>query len=788
LARRTETVPAARWVTAAARTIDLDSDEHRRQIRRARQKWQERAFDHYDAIPEIRNAVRYRANCMSRLRLFPAQMVDGVPIPLDSAETGHSREDLAIANRVLTELRSPLGGQSQLLFDLATQLAIAADCFLVGRVDPELRQARWDVCSILEVSTSDRRGEWQVTDETGSKVRVRKTEGGYVARLWLQHPRRKQEADGALNGLSIVCTELDLLTRAINSTATSRLNMGILTLPEEASFGPAQITSDPNDGEERGDQLVEDLIEYFVTPIQNRASAAATVPFILQLKGDLIDHVKHLNVDRPFDELAIQLREELLARIANGMELPAESLTDKGGMNHWGTWNIDEETFRVYIEPAAIAMCSMLTSAYYRPRLLAEGLEESTDLALWYDPSDLISHPNQGQDAKDAHDRAALSDRGLRHFLNIGEEWAPSPEEAAARRAARQPAFPPTVRGPEESRGTEPPEESPEPVRAAAGERLDRLSAQLLAIETSLRMRLQVAADAAIRRVLDRAGAKVRSRIERANSGVRASLRQVTTNVANPDVCATLGYSRVMSLGFAEDDLLGASELADLRAFFTMSVSRAQTAMLEEIARYAPGRALAGRESLAATAQRQSSLAWNRLEADLVDLGRERVFGKAGQVEVQGEVNPDVLVPAGVIRAALVIAGDGASRTVVAAGTTIDPRTGEPKLRGAAKRSAERKRATVELARRATGITDGDLAREALRDADLESVMYEWVYGDPSSRRAPFEPHEELDGVEFDGWDDPVLESWTDFPAVSHYHPGDHPGCQCALLQSLNRL
>jgi hypothetical protein len=53
------------------------------------------------------------------------------------------------------------------------------------------------------------------------------------------------------------------------------------------------------------------------------------------------------------------------------------------------------------------------------------------------------------------------------------------------------------------------------------------------------------------------------------------------------------------------------------------------------------------------------------------------------------------------------------------------------------------------------------------------------VYGDPSARSAPFEPHEALDGVDFETWDDPVLANEEGWPDTDFYAPGDHFGCLC---------
>lgn len=76
--------------------------------------------------------------------------------------------------------------------------------------------------------------------------------------------------------------------------------------------------------------------------------------------------------------------------------------------------------------------------------------------------------------------------------------------------------------------------------------------------------------------------------------------------------------------------------------------------------------------------------------------------------------------------------------------------------------------------------------RAAVRDAgtrmrsDLvaRTPHLRWEYGhDP---RAPFPPHQALDGQALESWEDPALAASAGrFPFVGHYHPGDHAGCLC---------
>jgi hypothetical protein len=75
-----------------------------------------------------------------------------------------------------------------------------------------------------------------------------------------------------------------------------------------------------------------------------------------------------------------------------------------------------------------------------------------------------------------------------------------------------------------------------------------------------------------------------------------------------------------------------------------------------------------------------------------------------------------------------------------------------------------------------SGVTSGPLVSQTLSDNDVSVDKYTWVHGFTPN---PFEPHEDLNGVEFDSWTDEILANQGDWPDVDFYAPGDHDGCTC---------
>lgn len=73
-----------------------------------------------------------------------------------------------------------------------------------------------------------------------------------------------------------------------------------------------------------------------------------------------------------------------------------------------------------------------------------------------------------------------------------------------------------------------------------------------------------------------------------------------------------------------------------------------------------------------------------------------------------------------------------------------------------------------------TGIEVVDI----MRGADARVAHWTWEY--PPNPRQHFEPHRELDGIEFSSWTDARLDAGADAAWIGPYlHPGDHQGCLC---------
>lgn len=540
-----------RALTAAAQAIDPTGAEPGSTALAKAEAWQRMAWDFYDAIGELWYSANFFGGCLSRVMLTVATKDEegkigpafGDPImEPDPANPGEEMEVGRELNHPLAEegmsavarLRSPIGGQPTIMRLFGVNLAVAGDCYLLG-TDEAVgtsggKRRKWEVLSTEELKQE---GKKLVRD--GKPV----PEPYTVVRIWRPHPRRSTKPDSAVRPLLDILEELVLLTRGVRATTTSRLaGAGILLVPHEIDY-PDDEQAGP-DGE-KVDPLTRDLIAGMTTPIADKASAAAVVPFILRGKAEHLDKVRHLDFTRNFDAYpSTALRNEAIQRFAQGIDLPVEIVTGSGGANHWSAWQVDESTFKSHIEPLLELICDGLTRGYLYPYLETLGHDPVAieGLVVHYDASELVTHPDQGSDAKEAYDRWELKGSTLRRVLGFSEDDKPDDEELEER-AARAPAMGAATGAPQGSGGANPRDGADDvEAGAPAGEAAQRAGAAALAGEI-----LAYGANVAIERAVDRAGARIKSKAN-GNAQVRATIG----TAANDQVGVLLGPSVVAGI------------------------------------------------------------------------------------------------------------------------------------------------------------------------------------------------------------------------------------------------
>lgn len=439
--------------------------------------------------------------------------------------------------------------------------------------------------------------------------------------------------------------------------------------------------------------------------------------------------------------------------------------------------------------------------------------DDVADVFVWYDPSALVRQPDIEANADAAHEKNTISDRAYRAAKGYSEDDAPDALELVIRNgmkrgiltaeltgyllqaladeagiawpdpAALAPgagAPPPgaaAARDPEaevllhalwlreqqqraargEGGGAAPlalpAAAGPPPTSARPTPGSSNAGARLVAIDRELRAQLLVAANDAMERALEKAGARLRSRQPNA---ARAGLADVPLR----EMAGHLGRQALTAAGTTADELF-ADAWQQLEGQFMEWGAAAQQAATDVVYQVVGGFTAAERASLGLRQADDLAGAWGWMREALQSLASGRLFDPTPAAPALGEFDPTLSVPTGLVRQAIARAGG-------AAGLTAGDKGG----------------AWVTLAdggtRPAGGIATGETLRGVLRDGGAGVEAYVWVYG-PARRMRPFEPHVSLDGVTFRNFDDAVLANTSGWPDLAFYLPGDHAGCNCDI-------
>lgn len=390
--------------------------------------WQDDAWDFYDSIGELRYAVTYIANALSRVKLVaatPGTPSNPTPTPIVD-EPDHP------AVRAVARLAGGSVGQAGMLGAFGVLLTVPGIAYLVGELNPDTGIETWNVYSHDVLRQEGGSGSPYRLQDGDSSWRELDPES-LVVQVWRPSRRFPWMPDSPVHGVLPTLRELQLLNARIIADATSRLaGAGILFMPSEAEFPP--VTRADGTVIAGSEAFTEAVMEMIIRPIGDRESAAAVVPFIVRLPGELCDKPRHLTFVTAFDERLLEHRDAAIRRLAVGLDLPVETTLGLGDSNHWSAWQISDEAIDLHIDPLMETICEGLTTGYLAPTLMAQPVEgekpiEPNSAVIWYDDSDLRTPPDQSGKAVEMYDRGEFKGDSMRRESGFTEGDKPSVAE-----------------------------------------------------------------------------------------------------------------------------------------------------------------------------------------------------------------------------------------------------------------------------------------------------------------------------------------------------------------------
>jgi len=392
--------------------------------------WQQDAFRFYYTVPEAWYASQFYARALSTLRLFA-----GLQGPDGTVEELPENHEASVE---LDRVQDQGGGRSKLLGAYGRLMFLNGDGYLIAtQPEDEEEDEYWEFLSVNELRRQGDR--WyrmrapfmpqeelsEISDDEfeqqGSRARV--------YRLYRPSPEYSMWADSPMRAVLGLFEELVRFELAVRARQESRLASagGILFIPKEITFPPVG-TEGPED--QRTDPFMKDLHETIMAAIKDPGSASALVPIVVHADGEHIEKVKFLRLHDPTETYQeTGLRQEIIKRIATGMDMPSELLLGIAEANHWTAWLIDDQTWTAHLQPMAQQLVDDLTAAFLRPSMRDQNVPEWRDIVVAYDPSSVINHPDRAKDAKELFKDGLLSGEKLREVTGFSEDDKQGKEE-----------------------------------------------------------------------------------------------------------------------------------------------------------------------------------------------------------------------------------------------------------------------------------------------------------------------------------------------------------------------
>ena len=425
-------------VAAAAQIGERNAERLQRLI----MPWQQRALADYDSCGECWYPAQGYARSLERIRFFPGYLDERGEIV---------EEDSGPLSELFNRIQDPGGGRTELQGAYGRLMFLIGDGRLVvteqdGRevweyLSPaELRivPGSYDPVQYLRFRAPGLAPE-ELLDAPDDAFEPMSDEAR-VYRLWRRHPTYTELSDSPVKGVLELYDLLQWLTLAASASAASRAaNRGGFFMPDEMGFGQNDVQEPDEDPQ--NDPFFQEIIEGLERAIRNPGTAEAAAPFIIRGPG-LLAHPDGLGASHMIDLMGwfpmgpdadyseLEACEKVIARIANGLDLPTRWVTgDTGASNHWGDWAVDEDGFRRHIAPTADRFARDVNAAYLRPAALAMGIPNAENVAIGYDPAAAINHPDEIKTAMDANKLGAVGFPYVRDKIGATDADAPTEEE-----------------------------------------------------------------------------------------------------------------------------------------------------------------------------------------------------------------------------------------------------------------------------------------------------------------------------------------------------------------------
>jgi hypothetical protein len=394
------------------------------------ESWQRDAWYFFDAIGELRSPITFIANACSQATPFAAEVDADTQLI-----TGPTEDD-----RVQRAAAQVLGGaahRAQLLQTIAVCWQVPGELFVIIRPTPPVgglpQPDKWLALSGQRVT--EKGGSWTYIDPT-TLLTTELGEQDRMVRVWSPHPNDQSKADTAVRPALPILREIEKSSMNIAAKLDSRLSSnGIWLFPQEADFPPGRNP----DGSpmSQASSVASFVMESMTASMSNPGTAAAQAPIVVTMPGEWIEPASksHMDLSTALDGQVVELRQDGISRLAVTLDMPKDvAAGTQAEANHWGAWQVEESTYKIYIEPLLQRIGDALTEYWFRPALVAMGVTDPERYVIDWDTSAIVKRPDATEDLNWLYDHELISDNYRREQSGIPNDAIPDDEELETRR------------------------------------------------------------------------------------------------------------------------------------------------------------------------------------------------------------------------------------------------------------------------------------------------------------------------------------------------------------------
>jgi hypothetical protein len=400
-----------------------------RRINRGRQQstqeqWQVEAWYYWVSVGELRAPTVWIANAVSQADLHASTLDADTGKPTGPSELPQS---IAVANQAL-------GGANQragLLRTIALCWQVVGEAWIIIR--PNSGAGQPDTWLVLSGNKVSAKGEsWQYTDPYTLEF-VTLGARDRLIRVWCPHPNDQSKADSSVRAALPILREIEKGSQNIAARLDSRIaTNGVMALAEDLDFPKG-------DFETSAAAFTDFFMQAAEAGLANPGQASSQVPLAFTAPGELIANggaFAHFDLSTEFDQNVVVLRDNGRDRLAATLDMP-KGVADQTQTesNHWSAWQVEESTYKIFIEPLLKAIGDPITTEWFRPSLELMGVapDAADREEIAWDTTAIVARPDDTENLRDLYDKVLISDEYMLTENGVPEDAMPDSAERTRR-------------------------------------------------------------------------------------------------------------------------------------------------------------------------------------------------------------------------------------------------------------------------------------------------------------------------------------------------------------------